>query len=147
VRHFVIFLLFASSAFSERPRISPVRAVLVQNVGATSSPSNASLESLAAGIGVDRRPAAKSALDAIDRRSLSLEEFGELSQAYVLLGFIDEAILAGNDLPSSDPRIAAGLSQAASAAANRSEYAQAVRLANEALRLDPGDRAATAVLD
>lgn len=144
VRHFVIFLLFASSTFSELPA-SPVRAALAQTAGVTDA-GRASLESLAEGIVADRRSAAKSALDSIDRRGLSTAEFGELSRAYVLLGFPEAAALAGNALPPNDPRRASGLSQAASAAANHSEYEQAVRLANEALRLDPRDPVATAVL-
>lgn len=144
VRHFVIFLLFASSTFSELP-VSPVRAALAQTAGVTDA-GRASLETLAEGIVADRRPAAKSALDSIDRRGLSTTEFGELSRAYVLLGFAEEAARAGNGLPPNDPRVASGLSQAASAAANRSEYEHAVRLANGALRLDPRDPVATAVL-
>jgi hypothetical protein len=144
VRHFVIFLLFASSAFSERSA-SPVRAALAQTAGVADA-GHASLETLAAGIAADRRPAAKSALDSIDRSALSTGEFGELSRAYVLLGFAEEAARAGNGLPPNDPRVASGLSQAASAAANRSEYEHAVRLANEALRLNPRDPVATAVL-
>lgn len=144
VRHFVIFLLFASSTFSELP-VSPVRAALAQTAGVTDA-GRASLETLAAGIVADRRPDAKSALDSIDRRGLSTGEFGELSRAYVLLGFPEAAARAGNALPPNDPRRASGLSQAASAAANRSEYEHAVRLANEALRLNPRDPVATAVL-
>lgn len=140
----MIFLLFASSAFSERP-VSPVRAALARTAGVADAASS-SLETLASGIAADRRPAAKSALDSIDRRGLSTGEFGELSRAYVLLGFTEEAARAGNGLPANDPRVASGLSQAASAAANRSEYEHAVRLANEALRLNPRDPVATAVL-
>lgn len=117
MRHFVIFLLFASSALSERS-VSPIRAALAQTAGVTDAGS-ASLETLAAGIAADRRPAAKSALDSIDRSGLSTGEFGELSRAYVLLGFAEEAARAGNGLPPNDPRVASGLSQAASAAANR----------------------------
>lgn len=104
------------------------------------------LESLASSIPKERRPQAKESLDAIDRASLSADEFGELSRAYVLLGFFDAASSAGAGLPPNDPRRAWGLSQAAAAAAGRSDYEEAVRLANEALRVNPADPVAHTTL-
>lgn len=146
VRHFgLLLLVLANTALSEPSRRpSPVHAALARVSGTTSA--GATLESLASGIPDERRPQAKSTLDAIDRARLSFDEFGELCRAYVLLGFSDAAGSAGDGFAEDDPRRAWGLSQAASAAAGRSEYGEAIRLANEALRLKPGDPVASATL-
>lgn len=139
----LLLLLLATTALSEPSRrASPIRTALSRISGVATN----TLESLASSIPGERRPQAKESLDRIDRSSLSVDEFGELSRAYVLLGFSEAAGSAGAGLPQNDPRRAWGLSQAAAAAAGRSDYDEAVRLANEALRLNPSDSVAHTTL-
>ncbi|MEQ1919732.1 MAG: hypothetical protein ABL955_11080 [Elusimicrobiota bacterium] len=113
---------------------------------AAALPPKAGLREYAALFRADDKPKAKARLDGLDRAKLSSANLRELSEAYVLLGYFEAGAALGKTLQDRDPTGTQGLKLAAWAKIEGKDYAGAVALAQEALRINPNDKDAAALL-
>lgn len=95
----------------------------------------------------ETRAAARVGLDALDRGSLTDAELADLSRAYVHLGAAEPGVRAGLTLQERDPKGTQGLVLAASAKLEQRDFAASASLAEQALKINPSDLDARAVLE
>lgn len=128
---------------------SAVRRVLMEARGSdtVAKGSNPSLQELIDPMPPEARSAARVGLDALDRGSLADAELADLSRAYVHLGAVEPGARAGLALQERDPKGTQGLVLAASAKLVQRDFAASAALAEQALKIDPGDLDARSVLE
>lgn len=139
-------ILAAVASRAQAP--SRVRAELVAALDgkAAALSSQAPLREVAALFLTKEKAEARTRLDGLDRAHLSPAELRELSEAYVLLGYFDAGAQAGRALQEREPLATHGFKLAAAARLEEKDYAGAVEAAQEALKIDPQDRDAAALL-
>lgn len=124
-----LFVMAVAAAASSG---DPVRAAIL--AAARSRDAGQEVSELIAPMSAERKAEARGNLEALDRRTLDSGQSRELEEAFRLLG----------------GRTAAGsgssLTRAASLALDAGRFAEASRLATQALKTDPGDREALTVL-
>jgi len=134
---------------SEAPAApSPVRDAVFEALGphAEAVGDAPSYAALVGAMTPEIRPGTLVKLDALDRDALSPSALTDLSRVYILLGKTDSAAQVGLALQGKTPKGTQGLVIAAHAKLQEGDYAASVGFAEQALKLNPGDRDALSVL-
>lgn len=134
-------IALAQTAESPAPP-SPVRQSLIAALGpkADGVGPEFSLRALVEGMTPEMRSDAREKLDALDKAVLPSSALTDLSHAYALLGAHGSAAKAGMTLQEREPKGTQGLVLAASAKLDQGDYVTSAALAEQALKINPGDK-------